>query len=366
MKSISVIMPCFNQAYHLTKVLRAYQEQSTDEQFEVIAINDASPDVTYSILTSFQTNRYELRVINQEKNQGPAAARNLGIQAAQSPLIVFVGDDILPERTFLQEHIAAHHRRPEVESAILGNVSWPNDMPVNSLMKHIDGIGAEQFSYYYFEDQMEYDYRHFYTANISIKRELLNRVDYWFDTDFPYAAYEDVELSYRLAQKGMKIYYDVKPVGYHYHYHHIWSFSERQYRAGLMALVLGKKHPDLRATVMGKNWLPHLVYLWLNSYLRPATKVQADKIESEMLRLVSGFEWLLDPIYDPLYVRILHYFYYKGIVQATFADTPFTERVVNSYTVYSLEKLLNWYHLECKGKDVFAPKDFEYLPDGFA
>jgi GT2 family glycosyltransferase len=361
MASISVIMPCYNQAYNLTKILRAYEEQSTGEPFEVIAINDASQDETYSILNSFHTSRYELRVFNHEKNLGPAAARNLGIQSEKSPLLVFVGDDILPKQTFLQEHIAAHNRRPEVESAVLGHVTWAEDMPVNSLMKHIDGMGAEQFSYYYFKNQEEYDYRHFYTANISVKREMLNRVDRWFDTDFPYAAYEDVELSYRLAEKGMKIYYDAKPSGYHYHYHHIWSFSERQYRAGLTALVLGNKHPALRATVIGKNWLPHLGYLWFNSLIRPATLTQAVDLESRVLRMVSEFEWSPNQITDWLYIRLLHYFYYKGVVQAFFAKTPFSKRVINAYIVNSLVEVLKWYHLECKRNSVPFPKYFNHI-----
>ena len=346
MTAISVIMPCYNQAYHLRRVLQAYENQSTAEPFELIAVNDASPDETKTILANFRTDRFQFRFFNQEKNQGPAAARNMGIQNAQSPLIVFVGDDILPEKTFIQEHLEAHRRRPETEAAILGHVTWPADMPINSLMKHIDGMGAEQFSYFYFKDQTEYDYRHLYTANISLKKELLLRVDRWFDTEFPFAAYEDVELSYRLAQKGMRIYYDARPIGYHYHYHHIWSFSERQYRAGLMAIVLGKKHPVLRKTVLGKNWLPHLSFLGVKSIFRPASASQAGNIEKTMMLLASEFEWAPDQVSDWLYLQLLQYFYYKGIVAGAFSRTFLHSRVLHSYMYFSLASIINKLKIE--------------------
>ena len=286
-------------------------------------------------------------MFHHDRNQGPAAARNLGIKAAQSPLIVFVGDDILPERDFLQEHLNAHRENDNVETAILGHISWPKDMPINSLMKHIDGMGAEQFSYFYFKNQQEYDYRHFYTANISIKREMLFKEDRWFDTDFPYAAYEDVELSYRLSKRGMKIIYNEKPVGYHYHYHQIWSFTERQYRAGLMAMVLGNKHPQVRPLVLGKNWLLHLWLFWINSILKPVSGRHAADLERKIMLMTSAFEWSPNLITDGLYIRLLHHFYYKGIVQAVFSKTSFIDPVLNTYIVNSLSEISDWYKGEC-------------------
>jgi glycosyltransferase involved in cell wall biosynthesis len=360
--SISIIMPCYNQGYQLKRVLEAYDNQSTQESFEIIAVDDASPDNTYQILSSYRPNRYLIHAIHQEKNRGPAAARNLGIKIAESPLVIFVGDDILPEKTFLQDHLDAHTRHPETETAILGRIKWPQDMPVNSLMKHIDGMGAEQFSFFYFKDGQVYDFRHFYTANISIKRDLLGRLEHWFDTDFKYAAFEDVELSYRLTKKGMRILYDARPLANHYHYHTIWSFAERQYRAGLMAVVLGRKHPNLRPIVMGKNWLPHLAWLGGSSIFSPVVSQKADDLERAVLRLSSFFEWSPNELTDWLYIRVLHHFYYKGIVQGFYEGSPFKERAVNFYIIRSLSRILKWLFAESAGRNIPFPENLIASP----
>ena len=231
----SIIMPCYNRAHDLKNVLDAYDQQDTTEFFELIAIDDCSQDHTFELISTYKPKHYRLRAFRQDVNQGPGAARNRGIAEVQSPLTIIVGDDILPERNFIRLHLKAHEVFPEQETAILGRIVWPDDLPQNTLMQHIDGAGAEQFSYHYMQHGQVYDYRHFYTANISVKTALLHSIDSWFDTEFEYAAFEDVELSYRLRQeKGMQIIYLADIVGNHYHYHTIWSFSTRQYKAGKM------------------------------------------------------------------------------------------------------------------------------------
>ncbi len=100
-----------------------------------------SPDMLHPAIRS--------KVHRLEKNCGPAAARNHGIERAKSPLILIVGDDISPDRKMVWGHVVAHKQYPQQNIAILGKVVWPSNIPINTLMKHIDGIGAQQFSYHY-------------------------------------------------------------------------------------------------------------------------------------------------------------------------------------------------------------------------
>src|SRR5687767_15954146 len=55
----------------------------------------------------------------------------------------------------------------------------------------------------------------FYTSNISIDPQLL--LEDRFDTEFPAAAWEDIELAYRLDARGLKIHYNERAVTRHYH-----------------------------------------------------------------------------------------------------------------------------------------------------
>lgn len=332
-------MPCYNRAHDLRHTLHAYDTQTYSDPFEVIAIDDASTDGTYDILVQHQPKRYSLQVVRQDCNQGPASARNRGIQLAQAPLIAFVGDDIMPTSNFVNSHLAAHKQYPQLEVAILGKVAWPQDMPVNMLMRHIDGVGAQQFSYHFFKNHEEYDFRQFYTANISVKASFLQRANSLFDTSFPYAAFEDAEFAYRLANHGLRIIYDDRPVGYHYHYHTFWTFAKRQYRAGLMACRVVEKHPELASLLRVKK-TRHLFVLRLlhrvNDSSVEALSKTAHWLEQQALYMGSSFEWQPHDLLDEFYLRVLEYHWRQGLIAGVFGDTTYAKVISYAYAVYYL------------------------------
>ena len=320
MTSISVVIPCHNRAYDLTRTLKAYDNQIVDEPYELIAIDDASSDETFEVLTSYRPEHYSLRIERQEQNLGPAAARNRGILLSQSPIILFTGDDIVPHPYLVRGHLAAHRHYQGKENAILGQVIWPEDLPVNTLMTHVDGVGAQQFSYYYFKDGRQYDYRHLYTANVSLKREFLHSQEKLFDTDFQYAAFEDVELSYRLARNGLRIIYSSYLKGFHYHYHNIWTFSERMYRVGLMANLMIKKHPKTKRIILGRKWPLRIAKWKLMAPFHSKSSDRTSRLERQLLHLASSYEWRSHQFLDNLYLRLLTYFFFKGAIYGLFEE----------------------------------------------
>ena len=365
MSVISIVMHCYNRAYDLVNVLNAYDQQTVEEPFELIAVDDASNDATYEVLTTYRPARFTLQVERLGENQGPAAARNRGISLANSPLILFVGDDIVPDRRLIEGHLAAHRRYPGMSIAILGWAKWPDDLYVNTLMTHIDGVGAEQFSYFYLKDGQEYDFRHLYTANISLKAGFLKSLDQWFDTGFPYAAFEDVELSYRLSKKGLRIIYSSALVGYHYHYHTIWSFSKRQYRSGLMGCILVRKHPDLGPIIKGEYW-PLRKMLWkIKAYSRIQSPDCVDRLEAQVLHLASAYETTPHKLLDTLYVKTLNYFFRKGLIDGTFGETELSRRVRSELAQKDLAPLLAWFIQESERFKEPLPKGYgPWMLDG--
>jgi glycosyltransferase involved in cell wall biosynthesis len=325
MPAISIIMPCYNHDFDLARILARYDEQDTIESFEVIAIDDGSRDRTYPVLCDYRPQRYRLQVVRQERNQGPAAARNRGIQLAQAPVVAFVGDDILPEPDFVRGHLDAHRRLARPEMAVLGQTVWAKDLPVNSLMAYIDGEGAQQFSYFYLRDGQEYDFRHLYTSNISLKRELLLAEGRWFDTDFPFAAMEDAELGYRLSKRGLRIVYHAGIRGYHYHYHTIWSFSTRQFVSGISSRTLVKKHPQLRFHPSFRGHYRRLVAM-LSRTLRSGARIsaaQAAGMERLACHYASTYEWQNESDIYKLYAPLLEYFFYSGVLKAALGERAF-------------------------------------------
>lgn len=338
---ISLIMPCYNRAHDLRRSLEAYDRQLGEPSFEIIAVDDGSNDQTNEILNSFQAKNFLLRVIHSERNQGPAVARNIGISHSVAPLLLFVGDDILPDPYLVKGHIEAHRFYISDQIALLGKVTWAQDLPINTLMAHIDGIGSQQFSYHYMRDRQVYDFRHFYTANISLKRKMLLTQDRWFDTEFPHAVFEDVELSFRLSQGGMKIIYLSHLIGYHYHYHNIWTFSKRQYNAGMMACLVVKKHPAARNLLLGRWWRIRLLNLWFSSRLRTHPGNDVSQKEHQALSVASAYEWTPHRLLDHLYLRLLSYFYYKGMIQGSLRREMDVEMVTQTFARRVLTPLID-------------------------
>jgi hypothetical protein len=137
---------------------------------------------------------------------------------------------------------------PQKNVAVLGKTTWP-DQPnedVNFVMSHIQGAGEEQFAYYRMQPYTWLDWRHFYTANVSIKRNVLNDwlTDGFLDAMFPK---EDGELAYRLNavyEDGFKILYAPAAVATHHHPYSVKAFIRRQALCGSMAHAFLALHPE--------------------------------------------------------------------------------------------------------------------------
>lgn len=234
----SVVIPTYNRLDMLIRVLDALDAQRDAPSFEVIVINDGSKDDTDRV-ASQRTNI----TFRTQPNGGPGRARNHGVSLASGKFIVFIGDDTVPEPDFLAEHARVHRQsNDDPHLACLGYTGWPRGERVTAFMHYINDYGL-QFGYKLIEDGAIVPFNFFYTSNISIDRELL--AAHPFDTTFPSAAWEDIELAYRLDGLGLKIRYNARAVTRHYHPMNVDSFARRQYTVGKSGAIFYRKHPEL-------------------------------------------------------------------------------------------------------------------------
>jgi len=111
----SVIIPTYNRVEKLEKCLLALSVQNFyKKEFEVIVVDDGSTDQTEEMIKRHQENKNLIIRYFVQKHQGAAAARNLGIKEAEGEIVLFIGDDIIPKREFLQEHMTFHRENPDV------------------------------------------------------------------------------------------------------------------------------------------------------------------------------------------------------------------------------------------------------------
>jgi glycosyltransferase involved in cell wall biosynthesis len=90
MPNVSIIIPTHNRASALGTAIRSVLSQ-TEQDFEVLVVDDASTDSTEQVVTGFGDAR--IRYLRQPTKRGVAAARNAGIESSTAPYIAFLDDD---------------------------------------------------------------------------------------------------------------------------------------------------------------------------------------------------------------------------------------------------------------------------------
>jgi glycosyltransferase involved in cell wall biosynthesis len=87
--TISIVMPLFNKEKEVERAIQSVLNQTVSD-FELIVVNDGSTDGSPKVVQGIKDHR--IRLINQT-NGGVSAARNRGIEEAQSELIAFLDAD---------------------------------------------------------------------------------------------------------------------------------------------------------------------------------------------------------------------------------------------------------------------------------
>jgi glycosyltransferase involved in cell wall biosynthesis len=110
MKQVSVIVPLYGVEKYIAATIQSVLAQ-TYENFELILVDDGSPDRSVEVCRRFKDPR--IKILRQE-NQGPAAARNLGIRHAKGDYIALLDGDDLWHPDKLIKHVEHLESHPEV------------------------------------------------------------------------------------------------------------------------------------------------------------------------------------------------------------------------------------------------------------
>ena len=102
---ISIVMPVFNAAAWLKQTVASVQEQ-TYENWELIAVDDCSPDESFRMLERMAQKDARIRPIRREENGGAARTRNTGMDAARGQYLAFLDSDDLWDAKKLEKELA--------------------------------------------------------------------------------------------------------------------------------------------------------------------------------------------------------------------------------------------------------------------
>jgi glycosyltransferase involved in cell wall biosynthesis len=350
--NVSVIIATYNRSNMLNRLLKCWEEinKNTSCSYEIIFSDDGSSDDTLGILRSYKNLPI---IILENDHHGASSARNNAIEKAKGELLIFTGDDIFPGNNFIEKHWLYYKKNGQM-TATLGRIEWQPGIKKTHLMTHITEIGCEQFGFVALPRYSLVDFRHFYTSNISISALAIKALGKAFDLSFKKYGFEDIELGYRLAKEGMKIFYAPDIVAFHDHvYNNVEAFCNRQSMAGEMLATFKKLHPELSKEEIHfdidtfkhlyekhiDNKSNNLLYvIGLNSlmFLKSLTKIIENLLKYFDLKL-------LRKICSLIYRNIFAFYFYYGLATGLNADIPNNERMkfAYKYLISSRVKTIN-------------------------
>ena len=115
---VSIIIPIYNGSLLIERCLNSVFNQIGNFNLEVIVIDDGSTDNSIALLTSYP----KPIIILRQENQGPATARNKGIEKSTGKYLAFLDADDYWESTFLKETVTFLEKKPEAIAVSVGQI----------------------------------------------------------------------------------------------------------------------------------------------------------------------------------------------------------------------------------------------------
>jgi GT2 family glycosyltransferase len=239
---ITLVIPTLGRPAQLRRVLDHLDRQTAAaERFEVVVVADAKEERTAELDDAVVRRAYRTRRLQAER-PGASAARNVGWRAAEAPLVLFTDDDVFAEPQFVAQHLAWHERWPDEEVGVLGRLRWADELEVTPFMRWVERGIHFDFNQI---DGIEAGWGRFYTANASVKRNLVERVDGFEEEALPFL-YEDLDLAIRMREHGFRLLYNRDAVAEHLHRMDLDTWKTRVRKIAVSERAFVRRHPEVR------------------------------------------------------------------------------------------------------------------------
>jgi cellulose synthase/poly-beta-1,6-N-acetylglucosamine synthase-like glycosyltransferase len=225
---ISVVVPAFQAAATIEQCVLALLAQTLPrEEYEVIVVDDGSSDDTAS-----RAEKSGARVVRLASNLGPGAARNAGVAVARGEVVVFTDADCEPTPPFLAA-LTEHMRDPDV-----GGTKGVYLTKQRALVA--------RFVQYEYESRYRHTARHnaldfVDTYACCFRRADLNRIG-GFDARLRVC--EDQEMSFRMAEAGVRVRFAPDARTYHFHCANLGAYMRKKFHIARWKMRVLRRHPS--------------------------------------------------------------------------------------------------------------------------
>ena len=189
---LSYILPVFNVEQWIAQCLDSiYAQRLIDEEFEVICIDDCSPDNSIKIIKQYKAIHDNIIIISHAYNKKAGGARNTGLYAARGEYIWFVDPDdtLVPSITgkLLRKIIAddidvlSFNIFLQYRDELKKDTTFHHDIPVCSGMDFLHIVFGKGLIYH-----LGYPYRSIYKRSLLIDNHICfpECMSYGEDTTF--------------------------------------------------------------------------------------------------------------------------------------------------------------------------------------
>jgi GT2 family glycosyltransferase len=232
-------------SYNGSRTLRDTLEGLTRVQypnFEVIVVNDGSTDATPAIAAE-----YDVRLINTD-NRGLSSARNSGWQAASGEIVAYIDDDAYPDPHWL--HYLAYSFMTGDWAGVGGpNIAPPGDGAIAGCVANAPGGPVHVLL-------SDREAEHIPGCNMAFRRDALAAVG-GFDPRYR-AAGDDVDLCWRLQQRGGRIGFHAAAMDWHHRRNSLAMYWRQQKGYGKAEALLEQKWPGRYSAAGHLAWAGRL------------------------------------------------------------------------------------------------------------
>ena len=226
--SVSIIVPTFNGAKRISRCLESLCKQTGGCSAEILIVDDGSNDEIAEVVERFPG----VRLISQA-NAGPAAARNHGAREAAGDVILFTDDDCEPAPGWLDAML-----EPFADPEVVGAKGAYRTQQKPLIARFVQAEYEDR--YRLMARIADIDFIDTYSAAFRRMRFLEMG---GYDTEFPVACAEDIELSYRMSARGWKMRFVPKAIVYHQHPDSLVRYLKKKFKFAFWRVLAVRKNP---------------------------------------------------------------------------------------------------------------------------
>lgn len=253
MPKISIIIPVYNTQAYLPKCLDSVFSQ-TFQDFEVIVVNDGSPDNSQTIIDRYKEKYPHKLVAICQENAGLSAARNTGIDAASGDFLMFLdSDDYIHPETFATAY--THAVFHDLDIVCFSYFTVCNDKITPIPGKKVDA--QDPITHYVLNSG--------FACSKLVRRKLFSETGLRFSVGL---YYEDLDLTPRLALYTDRIGFLDVPL-YYYLIREGSIMQQKKYNPKLNTVFTVMEH--LQDAFAGSAYIKELEYLHITHFLHDAT-----------------------------------------------------------------------------------------------